>query len=175
MDNPEASYAQLRHAAASPRCQRVVRQWSNVWSRVERSCCAQLLQEAVKKRLERSERTGVAWRRFNVVYVQDGTIISRPIGVARRMGAAGGGKTPERDSRACGPRYGAGSGPGRDARAHGSRGTSSRTQWRGARCTITPQGCLYNVDARAISPEERCERTARRVATGRRQRTPGPC
>src|SRR5437016_9918014 len=141
MDNPEASYPQLRHVAASlgvSVSSQAVEQRFGAESAV---LLRELLQEAVGEVLSSEASAPELLSRFNGVYVQDGTIISLP---AQWRGC--GGSTPEvgqssmrvqvRLDLAQGGMQGPWLQEGRAAERSGE-----------AHEAPLPQGCLYNVDA----------------------------
>jgi len=144
MDNPEASYGQLRHVAASVEVavssQAVAQRFGSPSAELLR----QLLQEAVGEVLCSEGRVPDLLSRFNGVYVQDGTIISLPSELAEQWAGCGG-STPEAGQSSLrvqvrldlaqggmqGPWLQAGRAAERSGEAHE---------------TPLPQGCLYNVD-----------------------------
>lgn len=94
MDTPEASYAQLRHVAASlgvSVSNQAVEQRFGVASA---SLLREVLHEAVGEVLSSEARAPEVLSRFNGVYVQDGTIISLPAEL-REAWRGCGGNTPE--------------------------------------------------------------------------------
>ena len=118
MDNPEASYPQLRHVAASlevPVSSQAVEQRFGAESAI---LLRELLQEAVGEVLSSEANAPELLRRFNGVYVQDGTIISLPSELRDEWHGCGG-NTPEAGLSSMRVPGTAGSGPGRDARGHG--------------------------------------------------------
>lgn len=144
MDSPEASYGQLRHVAASLGVQvsnQAVEQRFGVESA---ALLRQLLQEAVGEVLCSEARAPELLRRFNGVYVQDGTIISLPPEL-REQWRGWGGSTPQagqssmrvqvRLDLAQGGMQGPWLQEGRAAERSGE-----------AHEAPLPQGCLYDVD-----------------------------
>ncbi|MGZ3618599.1 MAG: hypothetical protein ACXWOL_18335, partial [Ktedonobacteraceae bacterium] len=94
MDNPEASYAQLRHVAASlgvPVSSQAVEQRFGAESA---ALLREVLQEAVGEVLCSEASAPELLSRFNGVYVQDGTIISLPPALRDEWRGCGG-STPE--------------------------------------------------------------------------------
>jgi hypothetical protein len=145
LDNPEASYPQLRHVAASlgvPVSSQAVEQRFGVESA---ALLREVLQEAVGAVLSSEASAPELLSRFNGVYVQDGTIISLPA-VLRDEWRGCGGSTPEagqssmrvqvRLDLAQGGMQGPWLQEGRAAERSGE-----------AHEAPLPQGCLYNVDA----------------------------
>ncbi|MGZ6368012.1 MAG: hypothetical protein ACXWPS_18875 [Ktedonobacteraceae bacterium] len=145
MDNPEASYAQLRHVAASlgvPVSSQAVEQRFGAESA---ALLREVLQEAVGEVLCSEASAPELLSRFNGVYVQDGTIISLPPALRDEWRGCGG-STPEvgqssmrvqvRLDLAQGGMQGPWLQEGRAAERSGE-----------AHEAPLPQGCLYNVDA----------------------------
>jgi hypothetical protein len=145
MDTPEASYAQLRHVAASlgvPVSSQAVEQRFGAESA---TLLRQVLHEAIGEVLCSEANAPELLSRFNGVYVQDGTIISLPPELRDEWHGCGG-NTPEagqssmrvqvRIDLAQGGMQGPWLQEGRAAERSGE-----------AHETPLPQGCLYNVDA----------------------------
>jgi hypothetical protein len=145
MDNPEASYPQLRHVAASlgvPVSSQAVEQRFGVESA---ALLREVLQEAVGEVLSSEASAPELLSRFNGVYVQDGTIISLPPELHDEWRGCGG-STPEagqssmriqvRLDLAQGEMQGPWLQEGRAAERSGE-----------AHEAPLPEGCLYNVDA----------------------------
>src|SRR5512135_368198 len=90
MDNPEASYPQLRHVAArlgvSVSSQAVEQRFGVESATLLR----ELLQEAVGEVLSSEASAPELLSRFNGVYVQDGTIISLPAALRDEWRGCGG-------------------------------------------------------------------------------------
>ena len=145
MDNPEASYAQLRHVAASlgvSVSNQAVAQRFGVESA---ALLRQLLQEAVGEVLSSEASAPELLRRFNGVDVQDGTSITLPAALRDEWRGCGG-STPDVGQSSMrvqvrldlaqggmqGPWLQEGRAPERSGEAHEAP---------------LPQGCLYNVDA----------------------------
>jgi hypothetical protein len=145
LDNPEASYVQLRHVAASlgvPVSSQAVEQRFGAASA---TLLREVLQEAVGEVLCSEASAPELLSRFNGVYVQDGTIISLPAELRDEWRGCGG-STPEVGQSSMrvqvrldlaqggmqGPWLQEGRAPERSGEAHGAP---------------LPQGCLYNVDA----------------------------
>jgi Transposase DDE domain len=145
IDNPEASYTQLRHVAASLD---VSVRTQAVEQRFGAQSAAQLwdvLQEAVGEVLCSEAHAPQLLSRFNGVYVQDGTVISLPTELRDEWRGCGG-STPEagqssmrvqvRLDLARGGMQGPWLQEGRAAERSGE-----------AHEAPLPQGCLYNVDS----------------------------
>ena len=145
MDNPEASYPQLRHVAASlgvPVRSQAVEQRFGVESA---ALLREVLQEAGGAVLWSEASAPELLSRFNGVYVQDGTIISLPAELRDEWRGCGG-NTPEAGQSSIRVQVrldlsqGGMQGPwlqeGRAAERSGE-----------AHEAPLPQGCLYNVDA----------------------------
>ena len=145
MDNPEASYAQLRHVAASlgvSVSNQAVEQRFGVESA---ALLRQLLQEAVGEVLSSEASAPELLRRFNGVDVQDGTVITLPAELHDEWRGCGG-SAPDVGQSSMrvqvrldlaqggmqGPWLQEGRAPERSGEAHEAP---------------LPQGCLYNVDA----------------------------
>ncbi len=145
MDNPEASYAQLQHVAASlgvSVSSQAVEQRFGVESA---ALLREVLQEAVGEVLSSEASESELLSRFTGVYVQDGTVISLPPELRDQWRGCGG-STPEagqsrmrvqvRLDLARGGMQGPWLQEGRAAERSGE-----------AHEAPLPQGCLYNVDA----------------------------
>jgi len=145
MDNPEASYAQLRHVAASlgvSVSSQAVEQRFGVESAV---LLRALVQEAVGEVLASEASAPELLSRFNGVYVQDGTIISLPPDLRDEWRGCGG-STPEAGQSSMRVQVrldlaqGGMQGPWlQEGRAAERSGAAHEAPF--------PQGCLYNVDA----------------------------
>jgi hypothetical protein len=145
MDTPEASYAQLRHVAASlgvPVSSQAVEQRFGVESA---TLLREVLQEAVGEVLCSEASAPELLSRFNGVYVQDGTIISLPGALRDEWRGCGGsnsdvGQSSMRVQVRLELAQGGMQGPwlqeGRAAERSGE-----------AHEVPLPRGCLYNVDA----------------------------
>jgi Transposase DDE domain len=144
MDEPEASYSQLQHVAASlgvPISNQALEQRFGPASAV---FMQRLLEEAVGQVISSEARAPELLARFNGVYLQDGTLISLPAELAETW-PGWGGKTPEagqsslrvqvRLDLAHGELQGPWLQAGRAAERSGP-----------AMQTPLPAGCLYNVD-----------------------------
>jgi hypothetical protein len=144
MDEPEASYSQLQHVAASlgvPVSNQAIEQRIGPASAV---LMRQLLEEAVRQVIVSEARVPEVLGRFNGVYLQDGTIISLPQELAEAWPGCGG-STPEAGKSSLraqvrlelthGQMQGPWLQPGRAAERSGE-----------AHETPLPPGCLYNVD-----------------------------
>ena len=94
MDQPEASYSQLRHVAASLGVQVSSQAMEQRFGPQSAALLRELLQEAVGEVLCSQANVPEVLSRFNGVYVQDGTIISLPPEL-RQEWAGCGGRTPE--------------------------------------------------------------------------------
>ena len=145
LDNPEASYPQLRHVAASlgvPVSSQAVEQRFGAASA---TLLREVLQEAVGEVLSSEASAPELLSRFKGVYVQDGTIISLPAALREEWRGCGG-STPEvgqsslrvqvRLDLAQGGMQGPWLQEGRAAERSGE-----------AHEAPLPQGCLYTVDA----------------------------
>jgi Transposase DDE domain len=145
MDNPEASYAQLRHVAASldvsVSAQAVEQRFGKPSARLLR----EVLQAAVAEVLSSQTRVPELLSRFNGVYVQDGSIISLPPQLKDEWRGCGGkgeqaGQSSLRVQVRLDLTRGGMQGPwlqeGRAAERSGQ-----------AHEAPLPEGCLYNVDA----------------------------
>lgn len=145
INNPEASYPQLRHVAASlgvPVSTQAVEQRFGAESA---TLLREVLQEAVGEVLSSEASAPELLSRFNGVYVQDGTIISLPSELRDQWRGCGG-NTPEaglssmrvqvRLDLAQGGMQGPWLQEGRAAERSGQPHEAP-----------LPQGCLYNVDA----------------------------
>jgi hypothetical protein len=145
MDTPEASYAQLRHVAASLGVSVSTQAVEQRFGTESAALLRELLQEAVGAVLASEASAPELLRRFNGVYVQDGTIISLPPELGDQWRGCGG-STPEagqssmrvqvRLDLAQGGMQGPWLQEGRAAERSGE-----------AHEVPLPQGCLYNVDA----------------------------
>ena len=78
MDNPEASYAQLRHVAASLDVSVSTQAVEQRFGAESAALLRELLHEAVGEVLSSEARVPELLSRFKRVYVQDGTVISLP-------------------------------------------------------------------------------------------------
>jgi len=144
MGNPEASYAQLRHVAASLDVSVSAQAVEQRFGAESAALLWELLQEAVGEVLCSEARAPEVLSRFNGVYVQDGTIISLPPEL-RDEWEGWGGSTPEAGQSSLrvqvrldlaqggmqGPWLQAGRAAERSGEAHAAP---------------LPQGCLYDVD-----------------------------
>src|SRR6266550_8479143 len=145
MDNPEASYTQLRHVAASLGVSVSSQAVEQRFGSESAALLRELLQEAVGEVLYSEASAPELLRRFNGVYVQDGTIISLPPELGDEWRGCGG-STPEagqssmqvqvRLDLAQGGMQGPWLQEGRAAERSGE-----------AHEAPLPEGCLYNVDA----------------------------
>ncbi len=145
MDNPEASYPQLRHVAASldvPVSTQAVEQRFGAQSV---ALLRELLHEAVGEVLCSEARVPEVLSRFSGVYVQDGTVISLPPELAQAWRGCGGstqdaGQSSLRVQVRLDLAHGGMQGPwlqaGREAERSGE-----------AHEAPLPAGCLYNVDS----------------------------
>jgi len=145
MDTPEASYPQLRHVAASLGVAVSTQAVEQRFGTESAALLRELLQEAVGEVLYSEASAPELLRRFNGVYVQDGTIISLPPELGDEWRGCGG-STPEagqssmqvqvRLDLAQGGMQGPWLQEGRAAERSGE-----------AHEAPLPEGCLYNVDA----------------------------
>src|SRR6266852_2303460 len=145
MANPEASYAQLRHVAASLGVSVSTQAVEQRFGAESAALLREVLQEAVGEVLGSEARAPELLSRFNGVYVQDGSIISLPPELRDEWRGCGG-STPEagqsslrvqvRLDLAQGGMQGPWLQEGRAAERSGP-----------AHETPLPQGCLYNVDS----------------------------
>ena len=94
MDNPEASYPQLRHVAASLDVSVSTQAVEQRFGAPSAALLRELLQEAVGEVLCSEANVPELLGRFNGVYVQDGTIISLPPELKAEWRGCGG-STPE--------------------------------------------------------------------------------
>ena len=145
LDNPEASYAQLRHVAASLGVPVSSQALEQRFGSESATLLREVLQEAVGAVLSSEARAPEVLGRFNGVYVQDGTIISLPAELRDEWRGCGG-STPDVGQSSMqvqvrldlahggiqGPWLQEGRAPERSGEAHEAP---------------LPQGCLYNVDA----------------------------
>jgi hypothetical protein len=145
MDTPEASYPQLRHVAASLGVSVSTQAVEQRFGIESAALLREVLQEAVGEVLSSEASAPELLRRFNGVYVQDGTIISLPPELGDEWRGCGG-STPEagqssmriqvRLDLAQGGMQGPWLQEGRAAERSGE-----------AHEAPLPEGCLYNVDA----------------------------
>ncbi len=145
LDTPEASYAQLRHVAASLGVSVSSQAVEQRFGTESAALLREVLQEAVGEVLSSEASAPELLSRFNGVYVQDGTIISLPPELRDEWRGCGG-STPEaglssmrvqaRLDLAQGGMQGPWLQEGRAAERSGE-----------AHEAPLPQGCLYNVDA----------------------------
>ena len=144
MDTPEASYAQLRHVAASLDVPVSTQAVEQRFGQESAALLRAVLQEAVGEVLCSEARAPELLGRFNGVYVQDGTIISLPAELKQEWRGCGG-NTPEAGQSSLRVQVrldlaqGGMAGPwlqaGREAERSGQ-----------AHEAPLPEGCLYNVD-----------------------------
>src|SRR5260370_4000389 len=89
MQTPDASYSQLRHTAASLGVhvtnQAIEQRFSGASARLARA----LLEEAVGQVISSEACAPELLRRFNGVYLQDGTVISLPASLAQQWQGSG--------------------------------------------------------------------------------------
>ena len=144
LDNPKASYPQLRHVAASLGVAVSSQAVEQRFGAESATFLRELLQEAVGEVLASEASAPALLRRFNGVYVQDGTIISLPQELREQWRGCGG-STPQagqsslriqvRVDLAQGGMQGPWLQEGRAAERSGQPHEAP-----------LPQGCLYNVD-----------------------------
>ena len=152
MDTPEASYSQLRQVAASLGVAVSSQAVEQRFGAASASLLQEVLQEAVAAVVTSETSAPEVLSRFNGVYVQDGTIISRPAELRDEWRGCGG-NTPEAGQSSLRVQvrldlaHGGMQGPwlqaGRAAEHSGE-----------AHEAPLPQGCLYNVDAGYFSLSE---------------------
>lgn len=144
MDDPQASYSQLRHTAATLGVGVSTQAVEQRFGEPSATLLRELLQAAVSEVLCSEGSVPEVLSRFNGVYVQDGTIISLPPELAEQWAGCGG-NTPQAGQSSLrvqvrldlarggmqGPWLQAGRAAERSGEAHE---------------TPLPQGCLYNVD-----------------------------
>jgi hypothetical protein len=145
LDNPEASYPQLRHVEASlgvPVSSQAVEQRFGAQSA---TLLREVLQEAVCEVLSSEASASELLSRFNGVYVQDGTIISLPAALRDEWRGCGG-NTPEagQSSMRVQVRLDLAQGGMQGPWRHLGRAAERSGE---AHEAPSPQGCLYNVDA----------------------------
>lgn len=145
MANPQASYPQLRHVAASVDVHVSAQAIEQRFGEESAALLRELLHEAVGEVLSSEGRVPEVLSRFNGVYVQDGTLISLPAELKDEWPGAGG-STPEAGASSlrmqvrldlahggmAGPWLQAGRAAERSGEAHEAP---------------LPEGCLYNVDS----------------------------
>ncbi len=145
MDNPEASYPQLQHVAASLEVAVSAQAIEQRFGRESAALLRELVQEAVGEVLSSEARAPELLSRFNGVYVQDGTLISLPAALKEEWPGWGGSRPEAGQSSlrvqvrldlAQGGMQGPWLQAGRDAERSGE-----------AYEVPLPTGCLYNVDA----------------------------
>src|SRR5438105_2743163 len=144
MDEPEASYSQLRQVAGSLGVSVSNQAIEQRFGETSAALLRELLQEAVTEVLCSEASAPELLSRFNGVYVQDGTVISLPPELRDEWGGCGG-STPEAGQSSLRAQVrlelsqGQMQGPwlqaGREAERSGP-----------AVQTPLPEGCLYNVD-----------------------------
>jgi hypothetical protein len=139
MDTPEASYPQLRHVPVSTQA---VEQRFGVESA---ALLRELLQEAVGEVLSSEASAPELLRRFNGVYVQDGTSMSLPTELRDEWRGCGG-STPQagQSSMRVQVRLDLAQGGMQGPWRHLGRAAERSGE---AHEAPLPQGCLYNVDA----------------------------
>ncbi len=144
MDNPEASYPQLRHVAASLDVPVSTQAVEQRFGAASAALLRELLQEAVGEVLCSQASAPELLSRFNGVYVQDGTIISLPPELRDEWRGCGGnteeaGQSSLRVQVRLDLAQGGMAGPwlqaGREAERSGQ-----------AHEAPLPEGCLYDVD-----------------------------
>jgi hypothetical protein len=94
MDEPEASYSQLQHVAASLGVRVSNQAVEQRFGSASAAFMQRLLEEAVGQMISREAHVPELLRRFNGVYLQDGTLISLPPELAEAW-PGWGGNTPE--------------------------------------------------------------------------------
>ena len=145
MDNPEASYAQLRHVAASLGVSVSSQAVEQRFGAESAALLQEVLQEAVGEVLSSEASAPELLRRFNGVYVQDGTSITLPAELRDEWRGCGGstpdvGQSSMRVQVRLDLAQGGMQGPWlQEGRASERSGEAHEAP--------LPQGCLYNVDA----------------------------
>src|SRR5436305_4643587 len=144
MDNPEASYGQLQHVAASLDVSVSTQAVEQRFAAESAALLREVLHEAVGEVVCSEVHAPELLSRFNGVYVQDGTVISLPPELKDQWRGCGG-STPEAGQSSLRAQVrlelsqGQMQGPwlqaGREAERSGP-----------AVQTPLPEGCLYNVD-----------------------------
>src|SRR5437763_2852224 len=144
MDNPEASYPQLRHVAASLGVSVSPQALEQRFGVASAALLRELLQEAVGEVLCSEASAPELLSRFNGVYVQDGTIISLPAELRDEWRGCGG-STPEagQSSLRVQARVDLAQGGMQGPWRHLGRAAERSGE---AHEAVLPEGCLYNVD-----------------------------
>ena len=144
LDNPQASYSELRHVAASLDVSVSAQAVEQRFGPESAALLRQLLQEGVGEVLCSEASVPEVLSRFNGVYVQDGTIISLPPELAEQWRGCGG-STPEAGQSSLRVQarldlaQGGLQGPWlQEGRASERSGEAHEAP--------LPQGCLYDVD-----------------------------
>src|SRR5260370_16367785 len=145
MEAPEASYAQLRHVAASLDVSVSTQAVEQRFGAESAAFLRELLQEAVGEVLSSDARAPELLSRFNGVYVQDGTIISLPPELKDEWGGCGvstqqAGQSSLRVQVRLDLAQGGMQGPWLQAGRAAERSGEAHE-------APLPEGCLYNVDA----------------------------
>ena len=152
LEKPDASYAQLRHVAASLGVSLSSQAVEQRFGAESAALLREVLQEAVGEVLDSQASAPELLRRFNGVYVQDGTIISLPAELRDEWRGCGGStpevgqsslRVPVRLDLAQGGMQGPWLQEGRAAERSGE-----------AQETPLPQGCLSTVDAGSFTLSE---------------------
>jgi len=144
MDHPEASYAQLRHVAASLDVSVSTQAIEQRFGAESAALLREILHEAVGEVVCSEARAPELLSRFNGVYVQDGTVISLP-GELRDEWCGCGGSTPEagQSSLRVQVRLDLGRGGMQGPWLQEGRAAERSGE---AHEAVLPEGCLYNVD-----------------------------
>lgn len=144
MDEPEASYSQLRHTAATLGVQVSNQALEQRFGQESATLLRGVLHDAVSEVVCSQGQVPELLSRFNGVYVQDGTIISLPPELAQQWPGCGG-STPEAGQSSLRVQvrldlaHGGMQGPWLQAGRAAERSGEAQE-------TPLPVGCLYNVD-----------------------------
>jgi Transposase DDE domain len=145
MDEPQASYSQLQHVAASLGVPVSPQALEQRFGAASATLMQRLLEEAVGQVISREVHVPELLGRFNGVYLQDGSLISLPAELAADW-PGWGGNTPEAGQSSLRVQVrlelgqGALQGPWLQA-GRQAEGSGPAVQ------TPLPKGCLYNVDS----------------------------
>ncbi|GAC1372733.1 MAG: IS4 family transposase [Ktedonobacteraceae bacterium] len=171
MDNPQASYAQLRHVAASLDVSVSTQAVEQRFGAESAALLREMLHEAVGQVLCSEASVPELLSRFHGVYVQDGTVISLPPELKGEWPGCGG-STPEagQSSMRVQVRLDLGQGGMQGPWLQAGRAAERSGE---AHEAPLPAGCLYNVDSgyftlaemRAHGKAGRCWLTAAKAGT----------
>lgn len=144
MDEPEASYSQLRHVAASLGVHVSNQALEQRFGPTSAALMQRVLEEAVGQVMSSEASAPDLVGRFNGVYLQDGTLISLPAELAEAWPGCGG-STPEAGQSSLRAQVRLELGQGQ---MQGPWLQAGRTAERSGVAVETPlpEGCLYNVD-----------------------------